>query len=122
MISNQDVLDAVNSNVGDAYSKAEADGLYYSQTYLNSAFSLKLNSSLIANYSTTSQSNDLLDDKVAISTLSNYNFKTDVDTWLGLDSTTTQANSNYYNKTVVYTKSEVSHLLNLKLDATEISK
>ena len=72
LISNQDFLDAINSSTGDAYTKTQSDNLYYTQSYLTNQFSLKLNSSLISSYSTTSQINDLLDAKVDTSVLSNY--------------------------------------------------
>ena len=74
--------------------QAEADALFYSQTFLNTQLNSKLNASVINNYMLSTDINNLF---------SNYY-------------TSTIADGRYYLKSDVYTKTEADNLLDLKQD------
>ena len=59
LINDSTFMNAISqSNTG--YTQAEADALFYSQTYLNGQLNLKLNSSVISNYMLSSDINTAL--------------------------------------------------------------
>ena len=80
------------SQANTGYTQAEADALFYSQTFLNTQLNSKLNASVINNYMLSTDINNLF---------SNYY-------------TSTVSDGRYYLQSQVYTKTEADNLLDLK--------
>ena len=91
LINDTTFMNAISqSNTG--YTQAEADALFYSQTFLNTQLNSKLNAPVISNYMLSSDINNLF---------SNYY-------------TSAISDSRYYQQSQVYTKTETDNLLDYK--------